>query len=58
MGGVGGDWGSNEGLQNVVGWLGLGARQFGLSERLMFRAEGSIWDGGSLQLLEQWDRGC
>ena len=55
MGGVGGDWGSNEGLRNVAGRLGLGARQFGLSERLMFRAEGSVWGGGSLQLLERLD---
>jgi hypothetical protein len=56
-GGVGGDWGGGEGLRNVAGRLGLGARQFGLSERFGFRAKGSLWDGGSLQLLELLDQG-
>ena len=32
--GVGG-WGDAGGLRNVMGWLGLGARQFGLSERFL-----------------------
>ena len=54
-GGVDGDWGGGEGHWNVVGQLGLGARQFRLSERLGFRARGSLWGGGSLQLLERLD---
>jgi hypothetical protein len=57
MGGVGGNWGGGEGLQNVAGRLGLGACQFGLSERFGFRARGSLWGGGSLQLLELLDQG-
>jgi len=52
-GGVGGDWRSGEGLQHEVGWLGLGARQFGLSERLALELGGpygvvglfSLWSG-------------
>ena len=49
MGEVGGNWRGGEGLRNDVGRLGLGARQFGLSERLGFRTERSLWGGGSLQ---------
>jgi hypothetical protein len=41
-GGVGGDWGGSEGLQNVAGQLGLGARQSGLSEHFEFRARRSL----------------
>jgi hypothetical protein len=57
MSGVGGDWGGGDGLRNVTGWLGLGVCQFGLSERFRFRAEGFIWGGESLQLLE-WLNDC
>jgi hypothetical protein len=53
--GVGGDWGSGEGFRNVAGRLGLGARQFGLSERFGFWVGRSLWGGGSLQLLERLD---
>jgi hypothetical protein len=42
VGRVGGDWGGGEGLQNEVGWLGLGVRQFGLSERVWPRVERSL----------------
>jgi hypothetical protein len=52
MSGVGGDWGCGEGLWNEVGRLGLGACQFGLSKHFGFRTGGSLWGGGSLQLLE------
>ena len=34
---------------NEIGRLGLGARQFGLSERVGLWTEGSLWGGGSLQ---------
>jgi hypothetical protein len=54
-GGVGGDWGGGEGLRNVTGQLGLGICQFWLSEHFGFWAKGSLWGGGSLQLLEQLD---
>ena len=49
IGGAGSDWRGGEGFLNEVGQLGLGARQFGLSERFGLRAEGSLWGGGSLQ---------
>jgi hypothetical protein len=55
MGGVGGDWKSGEGLWNVAGQLGLDTCQFGLSERFGFQAKGSLWGGGSFQLLEWLD---
>src|ERR1700690_954373 len=44
-----GDWGGGEGFLNEIGRLGLGARQFGLSERVGLWTEGSLWGGGSLQ---------
>jgi hypothetical protein len=49
VGEAGGDRGGGEGFQKEVGRLGLGARQFGLSERFRLRARGSLWGGGSLQ---------
>jgi hypothetical protein len=55
MGGVGDDWGGGEWLWNEAGRLGLGACQFGLSERFRPRSEDSLWGGGSLQSLE-WQR--
>ena len=42
IGGAGGDWRGVVGFRNEIGRLGLGARQFGLSERLEFRTEGSL----------------
>src|SRR5882724_13702108 len=49
MSGVGGDWGGGKGLRHEVGRLGLGARQFGESERLGGLCGGSLCGGGSLQ---------
>jgi len=51
-GATGGDWGGDEGLRNVMGQLGLGMRQFGLSERFRPHVERFSWGGGSLQSLE------
>ena len=53
-GGVGG-CGDAGGLRNVMGQLGLGARQFGLSERLGGLCRGSLCGGGSLRT--SWDHG-
>jgi hypothetical protein len=53
-GGVGG-WGDAGGLRNVMGWLGLGVRQFGLSECLGRLCRGSLCGGGSLRT--SWDHG-
>ena len=46
---VGGDWGGGDRLQHEVGRLGLGARQFGKSERLGGLCSGSLCGGGSLR---------
>jgi hypothetical protein len=52
MGETGGNWGGGDWLQNDMGWLGLGVHQFELFERFGFQAGGSLWGGGSLQLLK------
>jgi hypothetical protein len=51
-GGRGNSEGGGEGLLNEVGRLGLGARQFGESERLGRLWGGSLCGGRSLQSLE------
>ena len=58
--GVSGDWGGGEGFRKEAGRLGLGACQFGESERLGLLADGSLWGGRSLQSpkglgLGSWD---
>ena len=53
IGGADSDWGGAEGFRKEAGWLGLGARQFGLSEHFGMWTEGSLWGGGSLQPLER-----
>jgi len=46
--------GGGDGLRNEAGRFGLGARQFGLSERFQPRVGRSLWGGGSLQSPEWW----
>jgi hypothetical protein len=52
-----GDWGGGEGFQKEAGRLGLGTRQFGLSEHFGLWIGGSLWGGRSLQSSEWWDLG-
>jgi len=52
---AGGEWGGAEGFWNVMGWLGPGVCQFGLSERLGGLCRGSLCGGGSLRT--SWDHG-
>jgi hypothetical protein len=53
----GGCRGSGEGFLKEAGRLGLGACQFGESERFGLGFGGSTWGGGSLQSAEGWDSG-
>jgi hypothetical protein len=48
---AGGNWGGGEGLWNEIA-------QLGLSKCHKFQAEGSLWGGGSLQLLEGLNWSC
>jgi hypothetical protein len=55
MGGVGGDWGGGEGPQNKTGQLGLGVRQFGLSEQFGLYGSGGLY--GAAGLSSPWNGG-
>jgi hypothetical protein len=53
IGGAGCNWRGDEGFQNEIGRLGLGACQFELFKHFGFRTKGSLCGGRSLQPSER-----